>query len=325
MKRASRNLLTPWRIAPRTAVAMVSIAYASETTPPLRWQDTQNHEGTVRECVASLDEGYPVGIVLGKRSGIVVVDIDVHHSGTLESVMQLYTKEAVTTYGVSTASGGYHMYLTYPEGVENLPKRINAGRWIDGLGPGIDLLADGHHVIAPPTIRANHPTKPAGKYRKLGGDYPVAPLPAACWLTGWSRAGSSTSTKARWLIRFPEVDHQWAMELHRANARAAAESIVGEPDITVYKRLVSSVRLAHYLPDEVLSVVQVELDFVTAYEEAQGDEILDIDGTIKRAVKYAEGHPWVVADTEPAALPEGVSHEQAGDAGIPQPSACVIY
>ncbi|WP_234791261.1 AAA family ATPase [Mycolicibacterium fortuitum] len=291
----------------------VPFAYASETTPPMRWQDTRLHDGTVRECVSALDEGYPVGIVLGQQSGIAVVDIDVQHGGTIEAFTEKYGKDQVVTYGVSTASGGYHLYYRYPEGIDRLPKRINAGKYIDGLGPGIDLLADGHHVIAPPTVRTDHPTKPAGKYRVLSGNYPVAPLPAAL-LADWLEAGSVRPEYQGDVVeQIPVDDHRWALSLHAANVRAAAESVVGERDTTVYKRLVSSVRLAWYLPDDVLTVAQVELDFVTAYEAAQGEEILDMAGKLRRAQEYAVQHPWVIASTEPTALPEGVSQDQAGE------------
>ena len=68
------------------------------------------------------------------------------------------------------------------------------------------------------------------------------------------------------------------VELHRAKVREAAESVPGERDTTVYKCLCVSVRLAWYLPDDLLTVDQVETDYVAAYESAQGDEIVDVPG-----------------------------------------------
>jgi hypothetical protein len=113
--------------------------------------------------------------VLGKRSGLVVVDVDPQNNGSLQAVLDRYGWDKMKTRTVATPSGGHHLDYSYPNGVDNLPKRINVGKWIDGLG-GVDLLADGHHVIAPPTIRVGHPTKTDGAYRVIG-DHPVVPMP----------------------------------------------------------------------------------------------------------------------------------------------------
>ena len=167
----------------------VPFAYASETTPPYDWQHAEVTGSTIRECSATDD---PIGIVLGKPSGIVVVDIDVQHGGSIDRFIERYDRELARTRIVATPSGGYHLYYTYPEGVEHLPKRINAGKWIDGL-QGVDLLADGHHVQAPPTIRVGHPTKPDGSY-KVMGDNSVAPLPrrlSTDWLESLTTNGAA--------------------------------------------------------------------------------------------------------------------------------------
>ena len=104
-----------------------------------------------------------------------MVDVDPQNNGSLQAVLDRYGWDKMKTRTVATPSGGHHLDYSYPNGVDNLPKRINVGKWIDGLG-GVDLLADGHHVIAPPTIRVGHPTKPDGAYQVIG-DHPIVPMP----------------------------------------------------------------------------------------------------------------------------------------------------
>jgi hypothetical protein len=258
------------RIAVRRCSA---IDYTSETTPPYGWQHAEVAEQAVLECAATEN---PVGIVLGQPSKLVVVDIDVQHGGSLDRFTDRYGIDLAKTRIVATPSGGYHLYYQHPGRVGHLPKRINAGKWIDGL-QGVDLLADGHHVQAPPTMRINHPTKPDGAY-KLIGDHPVAPLPPRL-LGDWLESLTTRrSVDGESVDVAPEQDHSWMVELHRAKVREAAESVPGERDTTVYKCLCVSVRLAWYLPDDLLTVDQVETDYVAAYESAQGDEIVDVPG-----------------------------------------------
>lgn len=82
-----------------------------------------------------------VGIVTGRVSGLVVIDVDVQHGGSVESAYA----EAETKMIVRSASGGYHLYYAYPEGVESVGNRV-------GLKPGIDLRGDGGFVVAPPSV-----------------------------------------------------------------------------------------------------------------------------------------------------------------------------
>ena len=286
----------------------VPFAYASDSAPPYDWQHSEVTTTTVPECSTS---EYPIGILLGKPSELVVVDIDVQHGGCIDRFIDRYDRELSRTRIVATPSGGYHLYYRFPPDVGYMPKRINAGRWIEGM-QGIDLLADGHHVQAPPTIRSGHPTKPDGEYRVIG-DNPVAAMPPRLlvdWLESESRRPAIEGDA---VDLAPLQDHSWMVELHRAKVRGAAESTPGVRDDTVYRNLCVSVRLAHYLPDDVLTVEQVEADYVEAYEAAQGEEILDIDGKIRRALDLAQSNPWVVESESKSPLPQGITEDRRAD------------
>lgn len=90
---------------------------------------------------------------------LVVVDVDPQNNGSLPAVLDRNGWDKMKTRTVATPSGGHHLDYSYPNGVDNLPKRINVGKWIDGLGASARGRAP---VIAPPTIRVGHPTKPDG-------------------------------------------------------------------------------------------------------------------------------------------------------------------
>ena len=77
-----------------------------------------------------------IGIACGKRSGIVVVDVDADHGGydTLIELQDRYGKLPETPTSL-TGSGGEHLFFLHP-GVEI---RNSAGK----LGRGIDIRGDG--------------------------------------------------------------------------------------------------------------------------------------------------------------------------------------
>lgn len=85
-----------------------------------------------------------VGIVTGKQSGLVVVDIDPRHGGddALDSLFVRHDRFPGTVE-VMTGGGGRHFYFRHP-GVEI---RNSANK----LGAGIDVRGDGGYVLAPPS------------------------------------------------------------------------------------------------------------------------------------------------------------------------------
>jgi len=82
-----------------------------------------------------------IGIVTGKMSGLVVVDIDPKHGGlqTYDDLIDGYEK--INTLQVITGSGGRHVYFKYPD-----DRKIGCPV---GVLPGIDIRGDGGYVVAP--------------------------------------------------------------------------------------------------------------------------------------------------------------------------------
>ncbi len=89
-----------------------------------------------------------VGIATGRASGVWVLDHDVPQGdATMARLEREHGPLPVTIMSI-TPSGGTHYYWRWPADIEI---RNSAGR----VGPGLDVLAEGGSVVAPPSIRAD--------------------------------------------------------------------------------------------------------------------------------------------------------------------------
>ncbi|MGO2099616.1 bifunctional DNA primase/polymerase [Vagococcus salmoninarum] len=85
-----------------------------------------------------------IGLRVGKDTGIVVLDVDVHSENGFESLEKLenHFGKLPDTLVIDTPTGGRHYYFNYPSDV-TIQRTINAFR-------AIDILTDGY-VVAPPS------------------------------------------------------------------------------------------------------------------------------------------------------------------------------
>jgi Bifunctional DNA primase/polymerase, N-terminal len=93
-----------------------------------------------------------IGLPTGKKSGIVVLDVDVDDGG-LESLAKLERAGAPVPKiaRTRTGGGGIHVFFRYPGSTEI---RNSAGL----LGPGLDIRGEGGYVVVPPS-------RPQGPYQ----------------------------------------------------------------------------------------------------------------------------------------------------------------
>lgn len=86
-----------------------------------------------------------IGIVTGKPSGLVALDID-KDKGGFDSLAQLVDKIGAIpdTLTQKTGGGGRHYFFSTP----TVTIRNSAGR----LGSGIDIRGDGGYVVVPPSV-----------------------------------------------------------------------------------------------------------------------------------------------------------------------------
>lgn len=90
-----------------------------------------------------------IGVLTGKPSNIVVVDIDIKDDG-LQTWNELISQHSIpNTFTVQTGSGGYHYYFTYNDDVKDLK---NSSRCINKKG--IDFKTTGGQVVF---INSIHP------------------------------------------------------------------------------------------------------------------------------------------------------------------------
>jgi putative DNA primase/helicase len=116
-----------------------------------------------------------IGIATGRRSGVVVVDLD---DGGEKSLARLEAKRGALPLTLEATTGrGRHLYFRAPEG--ELRSRTHAF-------PGIDIRAEGGYVVAPPSRHA------AGRrYQWVCADVEPAEMPA--WLVARLSGGPPTA------------------------------------------------------------------------------------------------------------------------------------
>lgn len=119
-----------------------------EKTPAVKWADIATDE---ENMLVGWFENSPesnVGIACGKRSGVVVLDIDAGHGGyeSIEALQEKYGRLPMTATA-KTGGGGEHLFFKHP-GVEI---HNSAGK----LGSGLDIRGDGGYVVAAPSVHPN--------------------------------------------------------------------------------------------------------------------------------------------------------------------------
>lgn len=108
-----------------------------------------------------------IGILTGKPSGIIVIDVDnkiperTYKTVKYSTNTGVFDWETLTTkHGdpltpkVQTASGGYHYYFKYSDSVSHLKSKSNA-LIMNGMKSAIDVKTNGGYVVAPPSRHHN--------------------------------------------------------------------------------------------------------------------------------------------------------------------------
>lgn len=105
-----------------------------------------------------------VGVVTGRISNMVVLDVESWCKTPIEEILKKYPTQMIARSG----SGGYHLFYQYPTNVAKVSNRV-------GLFEGADLRADGGFIVLPPTT---HPNGNRYEWIKRGplGAFPMALL-----------------------------------------------------------------------------------------------------------------------------------------------------
>lgn len=129
----------------------------------LQYMKSRATKETVENWFRSLS-GAGVGVVTGKISNMVVLDVEHYCKTPIEELLRKYPTQMYSR----TGSGGYHLFYQYPSGVPKVSNRV-------GIFEGADLRADGGFIVLPPTM---HPNGNRYEWVKRGipGAFPLALL-----------------------------------------------------------------------------------------------------------------------------------------------------
>ena len=138
-------------------------------------KDWPNRATTTEETIHEWWEKEPqanIGIITGKLSGLVVIDIDPHKGGN-DSFEELERQHGrfPKTVEVLTGSGGRHLYFQYPGKAIVIQNNVSSK-----LGPGLDVRGEGGYVVAPPSLHKNGRTY-EWEVRHHPDGVSLAPLP----------------------------------------------------------------------------------------------------------------------------------------------------
>ena len=125
------------------------------------WKKYQNQKAG-REQLQEWFKKYPaanIGVVTGKISNLVVLDIDPRHGGNEDLFDEIITVKS------KTGGGGWHYYFNYKEGIHNQAGIIN----------GLDVRGEGGYVVVPPSLH-----KSGNRYKWINSpfDTPIIDVPS---------------------------------------------------------------------------------------------------------------------------------------------------
>ena len=109
----------------------------------LQYMKTRASREKVESWFSTLS-GAGVGVVTGRISNIVVLDVENWCKTPIEELLKRYPTHMIAKSG----SGGHHLYYQYPTNVSKVSNRV-------GIFDGADLRADGGFIVLPPT---RHPS-----------------------------------------------------------------------------------------------------------------------------------------------------------------------
>ena len=129
----------------------------------LQYQKTRADRNLVTSWFSSLSNA-GVGLVTGRISGVVVLDVEHDCPIPIEDILRKYPTGMISKSG----GGGRHLFYNYPRGVGRISNRVR-------IFDGADLRADGGFIVLPPT---RHPNGRQYEWVKKGplGAFPLALL-----------------------------------------------------------------------------------------------------------------------------------------------------
>lgn len=263
----------------------------------LQYTKTKATKNAVVSWFASLS-GVGVGVVTGKVSNMVVLDVESCCPYPIEDLLRRYPTHMYSR----TGSGGYHLFYQYPTSVAHVSNRVR-------IFDGADLRADGGFIVLPPTV---HPNGNRYEWVERGplGTFPMALLDLNSqprvqndgWITETLRGvseGGRNDACARLAGYFfkkginSDIVETLLMEWNERN----------DPPLPAkeIRTTIKSIERSHATGDTQFTSVQFEDDRTAAEkEEQQKQSTFDVMRMTDYVKGYGgEGVSWMVEDWLP--------------------------
>jgi hypothetical protein len=179
-----------------------------------------------------------VAAVTGAASNLIVIDVDVKDNAPgFKSMDALRQRKRLLPPGpmATTPTGGRHLYFRNTIGIRNAQGMTKSGR---GLGPGIDIRAEGGMIVLPPTRIRKSEDYPGGSYRWIvppNGWFPTLPPWAVTMLT------ERTPKADEWSVRRGNSPQSAEASLERI-ANYVANTKQGSRNATIHWATCEAVR-----------------------------------------------------------------------------------
>ena len=164
----------------------VPIPLKGKVPIPRKWQNiTEEDSLEIIEKYANNLQMNNLGILTGKPSKIVVMDIDIKNQGLEKWEKMVSEHEPLDTFTVRTGSGGLHCYFSYNKKIGDI---LN----ISGKGLGVEYKSTGGQVVAPWSLhnKTGIPYTPISGFEQVGkGKKEIKPILSSMpnWLEKYLR------------------------------------------------------------------------------------------------------------------------------------------
>jgi hypothetical protein len=151
VKSATTYIDRGWRVFPLHSISPVGQCTCHSPTcrqkgnHPIRPAGIRGATTRLRDVLDWWEDDPDANIGIATGTGLLVIAVDPERHGSLDA---LPINPIPLTGLVNSGNAGWHLYFTYN-------KNILMNSQQDALGPGLDLLADGSYVVAPPSM---HPS-----------------------------------------------------------------------------------------------------------------------------------------------------------------------
>ncbi len=238
--------------------------------------------------------GAGVGVVTGKISNIVVLDVESYCKTPIEELLKKYPTQLIARSG----SGGWHLYYQYPTGISKVSNRV-------GIFEGADLRGDGGFIVLPPT---RHPNGGVYEWVQKGipGTFPLALLDIESKPTvqneGWiveALRGVSEGGRNDTCARLAGYFFKKGMNSDIVEALLLEWNERNDPPLPVkeVRTTLKSIERSHSGADTQFTSVQFENDSTPQEQQASSFDVMKMTDYIKGY--SGDGVSWLVSDWLP--------------------------